>query len=185
MKVLLVQPHSPSWLGYQSIARVEPLGIESLAAALRGHEVRLADLRNGRSLAAMLDGYRPNPRGISCSFTMAANEALAVLTPLPGIRSFKDNVRSLQTDYDLFDFMHAVLPTRLLLSEFYEEFAGLYRSAHSTRGLRPDKVLGFARGLVTRKQTVEQVAAIARAFRGLTTVDVYLRGHRERPVYGG
>jgi hypothetical protein len=32
--------------------------------------------------------------------------------------------------FELMDFFHTVLPTRLPLDEFYEEFVGLYRRAY-------------------------------------------------------
>jgi hopanoid C-3 methylase HpnR len=47
---------------------------------------------------------------------------LSVNTPYPGTESWLTEARKFQTrDYRLFDIQHAVLPTRLPLSEFYEE----------------------------------------------------------------
>lgn len=54
----------------------------------------------------------------------------AVLTPLPGTEFFAEVQDQLITrDYDLFDFIHTVLPTRLPLEEFYREYGRLYRTA--------------------------------------------------------
>ncbi len=63
-----------------------------------------------------------------------AQPYFSVLTPLPGTVFF-ENVRERITslNYEFFDLLHAVLPTKLSLAEFYKEFAGLYRSAY----LRP------------------------------------------------
>lgn len=63
-----------------------------------------------------------------------AQPYFSVLTPLPGTEFF-DNVRERITsfNYEFFDLLHAVLPTRLSLAEFYKELAGLYRAAY----LRP------------------------------------------------
>ncbi|MEW6425163.1 MAG: radical SAM protein [Bacillota bacterium] len=63
-----------------------------------------------------------------------AQPYFTVLTPLPGTELF-ENVREriVSLNYEFFDFLHAVLPTRLSLAEFYKEFTGLYRAAY----LRP------------------------------------------------
>jgi hypothetical protein len=37
--------------------------------------------------------------------------------------------RLISTNYDSFDFFHALLPTKLPLKEFYRELANLYRHA--------------------------------------------------------
>ncbi|MGQ9502114.1 MAG: B12-binding domain-containing radical SAM protein [Anaerolineae bacterium] len=55
----------------------------------------------------------------------------AVLTPLPGTAFFDAVKDQLVThNYELFDVLHAVLPTRLPLTEFYAEMARLYREAY-------------------------------------------------------
>ncbi len=54
----------------------------------------------------------------------------AVLTPLPGtdlMEQVKD--RLITRNYDLFDFIHTLLPTALPIDEFYREFTGLYERA--------------------------------------------------------
>lgn len=54
-----------------------------------------------------------------------------VLTPLPGT-AFFDTVKDqlVTRNYERFDVLHAVLPTRLPLNEFYAELARLYREAY-------------------------------------------------------
>jgi len=50
-----------------------------------------------------------------------------VLTPLPGTKLFeqtKDKI--LIHDYDFYDFKHTLLPTKLPLEEFYNEFVNLH-----------------------------------------------------------
>lgn len=52
-----------------------------------------------------------------------------VLTPLPGTEFFREKINELTTrNYELFDFLHSVLPTRLPTREFYENMAQLYAS---------------------------------------------------------
>ncbi len=54
-----------------------------------------------------------------------------VLTPLPGTAFFDAVKDQLVTrNYERFDVLHAVLPTRLPLAEFYAELANLYRDAY-------------------------------------------------------
>lgn len=54
----------------------------------------------------------------------------AILTPLPGTDLYDDvKDRMLTQNYDYFDFIHTVLPTRLPLREFYEEYYLLLRKA--------------------------------------------------------
>jgi radical SAM superfamily enzyme YgiQ (UPF0313 family) len=56
--------------------------------------------------------------------------SFAVLTPLPGTDLYHEvEDRLLTHDTDFFDFIHTVLPTKLPLEEFFEEFTGLYRRA--------------------------------------------------------
>jgi radical SAM superfamily enzyme YgiQ (UPF0313 family) len=54
----------------------------------------------------------------------------AVLTPLPGTDLYAETQDRLITrNYDLFDFIHTLLPTALPLDEFYEQYFRLYRTA--------------------------------------------------------
>jgi radical SAM superfamily enzyme YgiQ (UPF0313 family) len=56
----------------------------------------------------------------------------SVLTPLPGTDYYEEVKGTLITNnYDYFDLLHSVLPTRLPLKEFYEEFYRLYRNSSS------------------------------------------------------
>jgi len=53
----------------------------------------------------------------------------SVLTPLPGTEFFREKLGDLTTrNYELFDFLHSVLPTRLPAGQFYAEMARLYSS---------------------------------------------------------
>lgn len=57
-----------------------------------------------------------------------------ILTPLPGTAFFQESRDKLITrNYEVFDFLHTVLPTRLPLEEFYQQMAKLY--ARTTLGL--------------------------------------------------
>ncbi len=58
----------------------------------------------------------------------AYNSGFSVLTPLPGTDLWREASARLTTDdWEMFDIVHAVLPTRLPLAEFYAEYSGLWR----------------------------------------------------------
>ena len=57
-----------------------------------------------------------------------------VLSPFPGTDFYYEVKHKLITQsFELLDFFHTVLPTRLPLDEFYEEFLNLYRNAYPTK----------------------------------------------------
>jgi hypothetical protein len=57
-----------------------------------------------------------------------------ILSPFPGTDFYNEVKHKLITQsFELYDFFHTVLPTRLPLDEFYEEFLNLYRSAYQTK----------------------------------------------------
>jgi len=56
--------------------------------------------------------------------------SFGVLTPLPGTDFYLEVESQLITrNYDFYDFVHTVLPTKLPLKEFYREYSNLYRDA--------------------------------------------------------
>jgi len=82
VRVLLVQPRQRRRAGFRSgfrtLAVVEPLGLEMVAAALqREHEVQIVDLLPGVNLEKAALRFRPDACGISCSFTVDVGETLA------------------------------------------------------------------------------------------------------------
>lgn len=68
MRILLVNPPAGRrTLGLNHLARVEPLGLEVVGAAVRDHEVRLLDLelhRDAARLRRVLDEFRPEIVGV-------------------------------------------------------------------------------------------------------------------------
>ncbi len=68
-------------------------------------------------------------RGLELNFL-----SFSVLTPLPGTDFYEDVKGSLiTTDYDLFDFIHTELPTKLPLKEFFNNLNSLYFDTKSPR----------------------------------------------------
>ena len=63
-----------------------------------------------------------------------AYPSFGVLTPLPGTELWEEVKEDLIThDYDYFDFIHTLLPTRTTLKEFYQHYAWLLNTALSPR----------------------------------------------------
>jgi radical SAM superfamily enzyme YgiQ (UPF0313 family) len=78
--------------------------------------------------------FRRYCRGLALGFA-----GFAVLTPLPGTDLYEQSKEQLITsNWDYFDFIHTVLPTKLPLKEFYDEYYKLSRQA-----LSPTKALAY------------------------------------------
>src|SRR3954454_24381119 len=81
MHVLLLRPvPSNDRFGLGPFFRIEPLGMEYIAAALeaRGHRATVADLRYSRSIAHCLRHVRPQVVGIACMHALETDDALAL-----------------------------------------------------------------------------------------------------------
>ena len=58
--------------------------------------------------------------------------AFPVLTPLPGTELYENTLGSFEiTNFDFFDFVHSILPTKLPAKEFYNQMATLYSNSYS------------------------------------------------------
>jgi radical SAM superfamily enzyme YgiQ (UPF0313 family) len=81
MNVLLLRPvPANERFGLGPFFRIEPLGMEYIAAALeaRGHRVTLADLRFSRGLASQMRASRPALVGIAAMHALETDEVLAL-----------------------------------------------------------------------------------------------------------
>ncbi len=68
------------------------------------------------------------------SRTGAYNSGFSVLTPLPGTDLWSEAKDRVTTDdWEMFDIIHAVLPTKLPLEEFYREYSSLWRHVLEVR----------------------------------------------------
>jgi radical SAM superfamily enzyme YgiQ (UPF0313 family) len=82
MNVLLLRPvPANERFGLGPFFRIEPLGMEYIAAALeaRGHRAAIADLRFSRSLAHYLRTFRPALVGIAAMHALETDEVLALV----------------------------------------------------------------------------------------------------------
>ena len=136
----MVQPRPEGSLGYRSTIATEPLGLELVGSALKGHTVYLWDMLNSN---VFVGGHHAtlNYKDFfhSCIDAVVLGEGetttpeVIILTPLPGTRLYNEFKEYLiNTKYELFDLQHTVLPTKLPLKDFYKEFANLYKNAYNS-----------------------------------------------------
>src|SRR5436190_22954104 len=81
MHLLLLRPiPGNERFGLGPFFRIEPLGLEYIAAALeaKGHQATVVDLRFGRSLEHYMATTRPRVVGIACMHALETDEALAL-----------------------------------------------------------------------------------------------------------
>ncbi len=107
----------------QAFAVLRDLGVEAAAYFVVDPGYTSADFRE---LSDYIDR-----NGLS-------HPVFTILTPFPGTELYRERRHEIKSDYELFDFYHAVLPTKLPPREFYKNFVYLYKRAYSTR-----KVLGM------------------------------------------
>ena len=95
-----------------------------------------------------------------------------ILTPIPGTAFFREKLKELTTrNYELFDFLHSVLPTKLSLEEFYGNMARLYaKTAFGLTELRQR----IRSGQISRS-SLERAGEILQE---VTDPETYLRGAR-------
>lgn len=115
--------------------------------------------------------------------TMGAyNSGFSILTPLPGTDLWDTAKGDVNThDWEMYDIVHAVLPTKLPLREFYEEYSGLWKHAlelrYRSRGkLRTFVQLGAA--LATRKVTFSALRNGMNIAKVFSRPETFLKAHR-------
>ena len=107
-----------------------------------------------------------------------------ILTPLPGTGQWRDTQHDLiAKDFNFFDFLHSVLPTRLSPREFYEQYSSLWRIVGEGGIERARKMIREA------STTRESVMRFLQQYRSLSDVETYRGGiellERGRGLAGG
>ncbi len=113
--------------------------------------------------------------------TGAYNSGFSVLTPLPGTDLWdaaKDQVTT--HDWEMYDIVHAVLPTTLSLDDFYEEYSGLWRHALDVRYRYRGKwktYLQLGAALATGKVSLHNVRRGLGMAKTFSKPETFLRAH--------
>lgn len=99
-----------------------------------------------------------------------------VLTPLPGTELFREiESKILTKNYEMYDFLHSVLPTRLDSAEFYKEFASLYHTAYNNSTILLRRAVPLLVGLATRRLSFSHMRQILRSAREFADFSNYLK----------
>jgi len=113
------------------------------------------------------------------------NSGFSVLTPLPGTDLWESAQRQVTTsDWEMYDILHAILPTRLSLEEFYEEYSGLWRHVVAERFRHRGRVrtyLQLAGALATGKVSLGAVRKGMNIAQVFSKPETFLAAHRREP----
>jgi radical SAM superfamily enzyme YgiQ (UPF0313 family) len=105
--------------------------------------------------------------------------SLTILTPLPGTDLFaRVKEKLVTTNYELFDYVHAVLPTRLKLPDFYQEFTELYKTGYAWSQIGWEGVAAILRHTFT----ISHLVSMKRAAWDSVNPMNYLAGHERQAV---
>jgi radical SAM superfamily enzyme YgiQ (UPF0313 family) len=111
----------------------------------------------------------------------AYNSGFSILTPLPGTDLWDSAKKNLKThEWEMFDIVHTVLPTKLPLEDFYGEYSALWQHAldvrYKLRGrFRTYVQLGAA--LATRKVSLGAVRKGMNIAKVFSKPETFLRAH--------
>jgi len=110
--------------------------------------------------------------------------SITILTPLPGTDLFaRVKEKLVTTNYELFDYVHAVLPTKLKLADFYREFTELYKTGYAWSQIGWEG----ARAVLRNAFSISHLVAMKRAAWASVEPLNYLAGHERKmiPVESG
>jgi hopanoid C-3 methylase len=136
----------------QAVKVLQDLGIDIYASFIIRPEFSREDFA----------AYRSYCRRLGLNFA-----TFSVLTPLPGTDLFEEvKDRLLTRNFDYYDFIHTLLPTKIPLNDFFAELTGLYLNAippltqlamlkrYSLRDIPP--LLGRSRRAFARLRTISR-----------------------------
>lgn len=174
------------------------LGLESVTdEGLKSVNKSNTASNNARALAILKElgvGYTPNfivdPAWDREDFarlrawieeTGAYNSGFSVLTPLPGTDLWETASRQVTThNWEMYDIVHAVLPTKLPLEEFYEEYSRLWRHVLEVRYRYRGKFrtyAGLGLALATRKVSLGAVRKGMNIAKVFSKPETFLEAH--------
>jgi radical SAM superfamily enzyme YgiQ (UPF0313 family) len=114
--------------------------------------------------------------------TGAYNSGFSVLTPLPGTDLWDTARHQVTThDWEMYDIVHAVLPTKLSLEEFYEEYSRLWRHALEVRYRHRGKIrtyVALGAALATGKVSLGAVRKGMNIAKVFSKPETFLSAHQ-------
>jgi radical SAM superfamily enzyme YgiQ (UPF0313 family) len=118
----------------------------------------------------------------------AYNSGFSVLTPLPGTDLWDTAKNDVNTEqWELFDIVHTVLPTKLPIEEFYAEYSRLWDWALQVRYKHRGKLKTYAQlagALAARKVTMQAVRKGMNIAKVFSDPETFLSGHRDAGQLG-
>jgi radical SAM superfamily enzyme YgiQ (UPF0313 family) len=112
----------------------------------------------------------------------AYNSGFSILTPLPGTDLWDAAKHNVTThDWEMYDIVHAVLPTKLPLDEFYAEYSALWRHALDVRYRMRGKMRTYVQlgaALATRKVTLSALRNGMNIAKVFSRPETFLKAHR-------
>ena len=105
----------------------------------------------------------------------------SILTPLPGTDLWDQAKTRITTDrWEMFDIVHAVLPTKLPLEEFYEEYSRLWRHVLEVRYRSEGRMKNYlraAKALATGKLSLRNIQRGVGMAKKFSDPRTFLRDH--------
>jgi radical SAM superfamily enzyme YgiQ (UPF0313 family) len=118
--------------------------------------------------------------------TGAYNSGFSVLTPLPGTDLWDEVKHDVTThDWEMYDIIHTVLPTKLPLEEFYEEYSALWRHALDVRYKMRGKMRTYVQmgaALASGRVSLGALKKGMNIAKVFSKPDTFLSAHRERNI---
>lgn len=157
-----VKKHTKASVNEKALDLVKSLGIRPMATFIVDPEWEEEDFEK-------LKNYVIKHKLSTPSFT--------ILTPLPGTEVYDERKNDLVTlNYQLFDLLHVVLPTKLPLREFYARFADLCHQGHKNTKLGWEFVNKVTMGMIHGNPwAAVRIFNVARMMRNPET---YLDAHK-------
>lgn len=114
--------------------------------------------------------------------TGAYNSGFSVLTPLPGTDLWETASQQVTThDWEMYDIIHTVLPTKLSLREFYEEYSSLWRHVLEVRYRHRGKLrtyVSLGAALATGKVSLGAVRKGMNIAKVFSRPETFLQAHQ-------
>jgi radical SAM superfamily enzyme YgiQ (UPF0313 family) len=182
------------------------LGLESVTdEGLKAVNKSNTQSNNAKALAILKElgvGYTPNfivdPAWDHEDFarlrawieeTGAYNSGFSILTPLPGTDLWSTAQHQVTThDWEMYDIVHAVLPTKLPLRDFYEEYSTLWRHVLNVRYQHRGKLrtyVGLGAALATGKVSLGAVRKGMNIAKVFSKPETFLQAHQTDKPGGG